>query len=98
VDLTLLYRVYKTVATVFKPFKMKLATIKFIKLVTQSTASTTACEFNIHSYLKCLPPWPAVATKQLLRFGAAEGFIHGVTPRAMRMHSNVATATQFKVT
>jgi len=79
-DFTVPDRIYKTAATAFKPFKMKLATIKFIKLVAQSTASTTACEFNIHSYLKCLPPWPAVATKQLLRFGAAEGFIHGVTP------------------
>jgi hypothetical protein len=95
---TVLQRIYKTAATAFKPFKMKPATIKFIKLVTQSAASTTACEFNIHSYLKCLPPWPALATKQLLRFAAAEGFVHGVTPLAVRMHSNVTTAPQFKVT
>jgi len=45
-----------------------------------------------------MPPTLACYSyKAATPFCAAEGFIHGVTPWAMRMHSNVATAAQFKV-
>jgi len=77
---------------------MKLPTIKFIKLVPQSTASTTACEFNIHSYLKCPHPcrlWLQSSYSVLLWWKAS--FV-GVTSWIVRMHSNVATAPQFQVT